>query len=99
MRLIIRNVAQPSRIRVQATLSYSDNHPRDGHLELDPGITRGRFDPSEHSTVLSHIPIYESNCSFDPEQPHLQTGSREFQLWTSLRSSNSLWHHNVLAMD
>jgi hypothetical protein len=99
MRLIIGNVAQPSRIRVQATLGYSDNHSRDGNLELDAGITRGRFNPSEQSTVLSLISIYESNCSFDSEQLHLQTGSCEFQLWTSLRSSNSLWHHNVLALD
>ncbi len=98
-RLIIGNVVQPSRIRGQANLGYSDNHPRDGNLELDDGITRSRFDSSERSTVLSLIPIYESNCSFDPEQFHLQTGSREFQLWTSLRSSNGLWHHNVLALD
>jgi hypothetical protein len=76
MRLIIGNVAQPLRIRVQANLGHSDNYRRDGNLELDADITRGRFDPSEQSTVLSLIPIYESNCSFDPKQLHLQTGSR-----------------------
>ena len=76
MRLIIGNVIQLSRIRVQATLGHSDNHARDGILELDAGITWGWFDPSERSTVLSLIPINESNCPFDLKQLHLQTGSR-----------------------
>jgi hypothetical protein len=76
MRLIIRSVAQRSRIRVQATHRYSDNCRRDGNHELDANITRVRFDSSEQSTVLSLIPIYESNCSFDRKQLHIQTGSR-----------------------
>jgi hypothetical protein len=99
MRLIIGNVAQRSRIRAQTNLGYSDNYRRDGNLELYADIKRRRFDPSEQSTVLSLIPIHESNCSFDPKQLHLQTGSREFQLWTSLRSSNSLWHPYLLPLD
>ena len=99
MRLIIGNVAQLSRIRVQATLGYSHNYRLDCNFELGADIPRGRFDPSEQSTLLSLITINESNCPFDLKQLHLQTGSRQFQLWTSLRSSNGIWHHNVLPLD
>lgn len=76
MRLIIGNVDRPSRICVQATLGYSHNYRRDGSLELDADVTCGRFDSPEQSTVLSLIPIHESNCPFDLKQLHFQTGPR-----------------------
>ena len=73
MRLIIGNVAQPSRIRVQATLGYSDSDRCHDNLQLNAEFARGRFDPSEQSTILSLISIYESHSPLDPEQLHLQT--------------------------